>query len=451
MKNLSHVVWSEGMYVGAHHFQAQSRFFEDTVHFSTSSLWYRPFGFTGFQLDSESLRSGTLALLHGRGIFPDGLSFHMPEFDALPPPRALADAFPAMQDSVEVLLAIPEYRPDGFNCAMNAAESLLPVRYIAEERFLADENTGRDVKKVDFGRKNIRFLLGSEPSAGLITLPIANVQRQGVGKFVFDERFMAPALQIGAAPPLLAMLRRLIEVLAERCRTLVRPKDLGATTVSGFSAEGIANAWFLHCVNTSLGPLRHLCLSKRGHPEELFQELSRLAGALCTFGLDSHPGSLPLYDHLRPAPCFEALEKHIREHLDLIVPSNCVSISLSQVARYFWEGRILDQRVLNRSRFIFGIRSPVGEANLIERTPELVKVCSKEFLPRLVERALPGVKLSHLPVPPPALSPKVEFQYFAIDKAGPCWEFLVKTREVGVYVPGELPDPEIELSVILEA
>jgi len=28
---------------------------------------------------------------------------------------------------------------------------------------------------------------------------------------------------------------------------------------------------------------------------------------------------------------------------------------------------------------------------------------------------------------------------------------MVKTREIGLYVPGELPDPEIELSVILES
>jgi type VI secretion system protein ImpJ len=68
-----------------------------------------------------------------------------------------------------------------------------------------------------------------------------------------------------------------------------------------------------------------------------------------------------------------------------------------------------------------------------------------------VERALYGLQLSHISVPPPALSPKIEYQYFAIDKSGPCWEHMVKTREVGIYVPGELPDPEIELSVLLES
>jgi type VI secretion system protein ImpJ len=64
---------------------------------------------------------------------------------------------------------------------------------------------------------------------------------------------------------------------------------------------------------------------------------------------------------------------------------------------------------------------------------------------------MPAMKLTHLPVPPPAVSPKVDYQYFSIDKAGPCWEHLIKTRQVGVYVPGELPDPAVELSVILES
>jgi type VI secretion system protein ImpJ len=128
-----------------------------------------------------------------------------------------------------------------------------------------------------------------------------------------------------------------------------------------------------------------------------------------------------------------------------------MQIALTHSAPYFWDGKILDERTLNRSRWIFGIRSKIGEADLIERTPRLVKVCSRLFVPKLVERALPGLKLSHIPVPPPSLSPKIEFQYFAIDKSGPCWEHMVKSREVGVYIPGELPDPEIELSVILES
>jgi type VI secretion system protein ImpJ len=451
LKSLSRVVWSEGMYIGPQHFQAQNRYFEDSVHFSTSSLWFEPYGFAGLQIDTESLRNGVFALRHARGVFPDGLSFHMPEFDPLPAPLKIADAFPAMQDSVEILLVVPEHKPDGLNCGLSDADRTLPLRYFAEEKSLADENTGRDGKPIGMGRKNIQFRIGTTESlAGMTALPLAVVRRQGVAQFVLDDRFIVPCLQINATPPLMAILRRLTDLIREKAKSVVRPKDLGANTTSGFSAEGISNAWFLHCLNSSLGPLRHLCLTKRGHPEEVYAELSRLAGALCTFGLDSDPAALPLYDHLHPTACFEALDRHIREHLELIVPTSSVPLELTRSAIYFWEGRIVDERTLNRSRWIFAIRCPIGEADLIERTTRLVKICSKEFVPRLVERALSGLKLTHLPVPPPALSPKIEFQYFALDKSGPCWEHLVKMRDIGVYVPGELPDPQIELSVILD-
>jgi len=100
---------------------------------------------------------------------------------------------------------------------------------------------------------------------------------------------------------------------------------------------------------------------------------------------------------------------------------------------------------------VFAIRSPIGEVELIGRTPQLVKFCSKLFVPELVKRALPGMGLGHLPVPPTAISAKVETQYFAINKGGPCWDHVVQTKHIGVYVPGEIPDPSLELLVILES
>ena len=84
MKYLSRVVWSEGMYLGPHHFQAQSRYFEDSIGFTTAALWFEPWGLVGAQLDAEALKNGTVSLIHARGILPDGMVFHMPESDPLP-------------------------------------------------------------------------------------------------------------------------------------------------------------------------------------------------------------------------------------------------------------------------------------------------------------------------------------------------------------------------------
>jgi type VI secretion system protein ImpJ len=79
-----------------------------------------------------------------------------------------------------------------------------------------------------------------------------------------------------------------------------------------------------------------------------------------------------------------------------------------------------------------------------------VKLCSKEFVPQLVKRALPGLDLTHLPVPPASIPKKIDYHYFSVSKSGPCWDHLVKTRVAGLYVPGELPNPNVELYVIVE-
>jgi type VI secretion system protein ImpJ len=53
-------------------------------------------------------------------------------------------------------------------------------------------------------------------------------------------------------------------------------------------------------------------------------------------------------------------------------------------------------------------------------------------------------------VPPSAISPKVTSQYFAITKSGPCWDHIVETKDAGIYIPGDIPNAEVELLVVLE-
>jgi type VI secretion system protein ImpJ len=439
------------MYLGPHHFQAQSRYFEDSVRFAISNLSFAAYGLGGCELDHEGLRNGTLSLTHARGIFPDGLVFQMPESDPLPEARDIKDLFSPIRESMTVHLAIPARTDGGLNCAAADGAEASAARYFAEITTLCDDNTGRDDKTVAVGRKNIRLLLDTELTPELVTLPIARITRDGSGHFIFDANFIPPVLELSASERLMVLLRRIIEILEDKSANLTQAKTGGAKAAAGWSSQEVASFWFLHSVNAALAPLRHLCFSRRGHPELLFIELSRLAGALCTFGIDSHPRSLPLYDHNDLEASFEALDRHIREHLEMLLPTNCLTIPLAPAAAYFWSGPVSDQRSLSRTRWIFSIRSPIGEADLIERVPRLVKICSREFVAKLVQRAMPGMTLTHVPTPPAAISPRLDTQYFMVNRAGPCWDSIVKSRQVGVYVPGEIPQPEIELVTVLES
>ena len=447
MRLLSGVVWSEGMHLAPHHFQVQSRYFEDSIQFAASALWFGSYGLAGIEMDAEALHNGTASLLHARGVFQDGLPFNIPESDALPAVRPIGDLFPPTRDSMTVLLGIPARRPNGINCALEgvALNGDSPPRFLAESRLLPDENTGRDERPVTLGRKNLRLLFDTEPAANLLTLPVARVVRDSSGHFAYDGEFVPPVLEIQASRRLLSLLQRLLEILDDKSQSLGRPAG-----ASDFSTREIANFWELHCVNAAIPPLRHLFTTKRAHPEELFGELARLGGALCTFRLESHPRDLPFYDHDNLGSCFTGLDRHIREHLETIVPTNCISIPLAQSEKYFWDGEITDQRCLGRSRWLVAIRARMGETELMTRAPDVVKVCSSAFVRELVKRALPGLALSHLPVPPPAVSAKVETQYFGLSRGGPCWDHIAQTRRVGLYFPGDIPEPEVEILVVLD-
>jgi type VI secretion system protein ImpJ len=455
MKYLSRVVWSEGMYLGPHHFQVQSRYFEDFIQFSTSALWYESYGLIGSLLDPEALFNGTVSLIHARGVFPDGLAFHMPDPDPAPAARNIAEAFPPAHDSIILHLAVPARKPDGLNTLITSdpapPQATIPAtRYRSQTVVLHDETTGRDEKPVNLGLKNIRLLLETELTPELTAMPIARIQRDGSGHFVYDPEFIPPVLQISASERLMQVTQRLVEVLEDKSRSFSRSNQATQRTWAEFSTTDIANFWLLHTVNAALAPMRHQLLTKRGHPEELYAEMLRLGGALCTFALGSHPSDLPLYNHSNLTDCFGKLDYHIRTHLETIAPSQFITIPLQKRADYFYQADVTDARCFSRAQWIFAIRCPIGEVEVITGTPRLVKLCSKEFVPQLVKRALPGLDLTHLPVPPASIPKKIDYHYFSVSKSGPCWDHLVKTRVAGLYVPGELPNPNVELYVIVE-
>ena len=88
-----------------------------------------------------------------------------------------------------------------------------------------------------------------------------------------------------------------------------------------------------------------------------------------------------------------------------------------------------------------GVRDPYGQVGRGGRDAgdaEPIKICSEEFVKKLVTRALPGLTLTHVPVPPRAIAAQVETQYFMVNRQGPCWDHMVATRRVGVSCAGRV-------------
>lgn len=440
MRTLGRVVWRDGMHLSQHHFQAQSRYFEELIRFVAGALNPDLHGLAGYEFDDEALRNDVLSLVHARGLMPDGTPFDFPG-EPLPEPLSIGDLFSPTQDSHLLLLGIPvvaEGRPN-----LESSSNGVPVRtrYLEEQREIIDEAAGVDLRPVSFGRKNFRLLLDVEDNEGLVTLPLARIRRDGSGHFVYDAAFIPPSLHIGAAPPLLRLLERLVTTLASRSEQL-------GFTASGESGEA-SDRWLAHALRSSIATLEHLRNARQAHPADLFAEMSRLAGALCTFSMDAHPRHLPLYDHAAPSEPFQQLAQQIETLLQVVAPTNILRYPLRPAADSIFTAAIDDPRAFGGAEWFLAVQSPIDAAALTGQVPRLVNICSAKHIQRLVREAIPGMTPTYALTPPAGLAARPGTTYFAIPRTGPCWTSIVDTQEIGLYLPASLGELQMEIVIAL--
>jgi type VI secretion system protein ImpJ len=447
MKFLSRVVWSEGMHLGPHHFQTQSRYFEDTLWFLNSNFRQEPWGFLHYSLDTEALRNGLAILTFASGILPDGLIFDLPDCDSVPEPVKLSNLFSSTDSEIILYLAIPQRQDQGLDCDLGGGAS---TRYGSVERRLRDNSVGQGEYSVSFARKNLVLLSEAQLADDTVSFPIARIVRDGAGGFASDPDFIPPCLRIGACENLVLLLHRLAQSIEERVESTRNLRRGSGGFELGTSALDVANYWFLHALCSALPALRHHLQDRRSHPEDVYRDLARLAGALSTFSLESARDEIPQYRHRNLASTFKELDTLIRRYLEIVAPSNTVTLQFRKADNYIFAADVKDERCLRRARWILGIRSSLTDSVILRQTPKLVKVCSAEGVAKLVQRALPGLELMHLPVPPAALHAQADMHYFSISLSGACWQHILQTKQVGVYLPGDLGDAVFDITIITE-
>lgn len=447
MKRLQPVIWMKGTFLNAQYLQSQDRFLDSVLQFQMDSLSSFPWGFSSLRLDQEALAAGNVAIASAAGIFPDGLLFDIPAADAAPPIRPFADSFEPDQKQMDVYLAIPAYRDRGLNVAMTNRAA--DTRFLADVIMLRDENTGLSEKPVQVARKNFRFLFEGENLNGYSTLRLARMKRTQAGTFQLDSRFLPPMLDAGASDYLMSIARRLVEILAAKSSILAGTRRQRNLSLADFPISDIANFWLLYTINSHFPLMQHLFESKRGHPEELFQTMLTLAGALTTFSTTVHPRDLPKYNHDDLEPPFTALDEILRNLLETVVPSNYISIPLKLQQPYIYAAPLADDKYFKDTRMYLAVNSEMNEGELIAKAPSLIKVCSANHIEHLVAKALPGVVLTHNPRPPSAIPVKLNHQYFSLTTSGVYWEAVLRARNLAAYVPGDFPAPQLELIILL--
>ncbi|HET7441564.1 MAG TPA: type VI secretion system baseplate subunit TssK [Terriglobales bacterium] len=447
MKQLQPVIWTKGTFLTPQHLQVQDRFIEDTLNFRLQALKFCPWGFSQLTLDQEQLAAGHLLVSRASGIFPDGLLFDIPDSDPAPASKALEPFFEPGVNNVDVYLAIPDYRQRGLNVAV--AQRNGDTRYLAEVTAFRDENTGVSEKPVQVARKNLRLLAAEENRQGTSALRIANVEKIEGDTYRLNPHFVPPLLDVRASEYLSGVLRGIIEILSAKSTQLSSTRRQKNQSLADFTASDIANFWLLYTVNSYFPLFNYLFEAKQAHPEELYSAMVELAGSLTTFSPKLRPKDLPLYDHDNLGKIFSDLDEKLRSMLETVVPTNLVSLPLKLTQPSIYATALSDDKYLVNTRMYLAVSAETSEEVVIGKVPQLVKVCSATHIDHLVKQALPGVVLKHLPTPPSAIPVKLKYQYFSVNQSGAAWEAVRRARNFAAYVPGDFPNPQLELLILL--
>jgi type VI secretion system protein ImpJ len=194
--------------------------------------------------------------------------------------------------------------------------------------------------------------------------------------------------------------------------------------------------------------MAHFFRSPMVHPEKLYLEMASLVGKLMTFSTDHNPKDIVKYDHDDLYFTFSNLSSQLKELLETVIPSRCVSIKLEKTRETLYVGRIEDERLLKEAGFYLAVKSQMPEAKLIEGVPRVVKIASRDAIDQVIGAALPGVVLTHANPPPAPIPARVGFKYFMLDTIGPYWNGIRGSKVIAVHVPDEIPDEKLEMYAV---
>ncbi|GBQ67021.1 hypothetical protein AA103196_1576 [Ameyamaea chiangmaiensis NBRC 103196] len=435
----SRVVWQEGMFLRAQHFQQQDRWTAHDLARGLSLLRSYGWGFAELEIARDLLASGRIGLSVASGFFEDGTRFCAPDEASLPPPLTVPDG----ARDVLVYLAIPVAEPGRAEFDADSRAT----RFVGTEADVYDTHTGSpELATIRVGQLAPRLILGTDDLAGYHCLSVARiVEVTADRRVVLDSTWIPPVLACAASPALANLLVEFAGILHQRGEAIAgRLSAIGAR-----STTEIADFMLLQSLNGWQTLVSHLADGARLHPEELFRILLVMAGELATFTDPSRrPEPFAPYRHDDLRRSITPVAASIRRALASVLEQTAVQIPLKEHRHGVRVGTITDRSVVTSGTLVLAVRADVPLETLRRVFPTTVKIGAVENIRDLVNVALPGVELRLLPVAPRQMPFIPNALYFELERHSSQWEALKQSAGFAIHVSHDFPNLMLELWAI---
>ena len=447
MSSTSEVNWAEGMFLRPQHLQYSSRHLSSLVGQAFRTLQPHFWGFVHLDVDLEQLEAFTFALKACEAVFKDGVRGRAPT-SMETEPREFKQLLDESSGRLPVYLGVARLR-EGERNSVSEAEpgSRADIRYIIRTVEASDENLGGEPRVVEVRKLRCRFFLGNEDREGYECLPVATIQRAGVGSNTptLDNEFVPPVIDIAAWEPLRKQCESVLHRIEAKHRFLKAEVEEGRIDLDVAGADVWQPVFRLQIVGAFLHVLRQLVSASSLHPFALYLEFARLAGELSIFepeGSDSV--RVPLYDHDALGTCFNSVVYTIERLLETALTGRFLKVPFELKGELLVAG-LKEEWMQPGTEIYLCAESDLGDRSIMSRL-ETAKIGASRDIPLLTQRRLFGLDINLLNRTPGGLPSREDLHYFSIRREGTYWDSV--TRDLEMTISGMI-DPQIRFSLFV--
>lgn len=452
--------WNQGLLLQPHHFQQQDMYFQSLLdpyqRFMQPYLW----GVGRLEIQESALGNRAFSLNGGEFLLPDKTHIILPG-NALVEARSFEEDWIEGEKPLTVLLGLRKTNEIGENVTVvpdldNLAEITTRFVTTADSEEVPDLHQEGPTAQIRRMHYLLKIFWGSEIDqlGDYQLVPLAQIIRSGED-IVVAEQYIPPSLTLSASERLMKVVQEIRDQIAARGMQLEAYKrDRGIHTAE-FGARDMVYLLALRSLNRYIPALHHMTDSGHVHPWWVYGIVRQMIGELSSFsdgvsvmggaGTENRP--LPKYDHSNLWHCFHEAQLLVTRLLDEITAGPEYMIQLLFDGTYFTT-EMTPQMFEGRNRFFLVFETAEDPQTVVSSMENIAKLSSRETLPILIARALPGIGMQHLQLAPQELPRRANAIYFQIDHHGDQWAHIPKGNNMALYWDTAPEDLKVELMIV---
>jgi type VI secretion system protein ImpJ len=449
--------WHQGLFLQPQHFQVFERslrsLFAPFHQFLAPHFW----GIGELEIQKAALGTRSFNVMKGDFLFPDGTHVVLPG-NAILEARPFDDAWIAGGKPFPVFIGLKKWNYDGKNVTMlDKLESFAEVT----TRFVTSTDAD-DVEDLHSGGprgnvKRLSYLLKlfweteRDQLGDYVLIPLAQLERM----IQVSPHYIPPSLSLSASDPLFKIIKEIRDQLASRGRQLEEYKSQRGIQTAEFGTRDMVYLLAMMALNRYVPILFHYTETSQVHPWSVYGTLRQLIGELSSFServsvlgeLAERDRNLPGYEHENLWNCFSTAQAIVTNLLDEITAGPEYVVPLVYDGTYY-AAELKPAMFEGSNRFYLVVKTEEDPKKALQSLSSLAKLSSREYVPILIARSLPGISLEHLPVPPQELPRRAHSLYVAIDHRHEQWALVEKNRNLALYWDSAPEDVKIELMIV---